>query len=574
MVNQLGVRRKILIVEDEPINRKMLENVVKDSYEVIFATDGLKTIETIREYSDEISLILLDLMMPDMDGLEVLEFMRSDNVLKKIPVIVCTTEKDSEVKCFKLGAVDFISKPFQHPTVMRARIDRAIELREGRGLIRATQNDALTGLLTHDFFMEYSHFRDIHYKNSGMDAIVFNINKFHLINELQGRRAGDDVLIKIAHSIKKIAKNKGGIAGRGGADEFLLYIPSGSDPDSLLKEIGEGLEYILNNSRVYLRMGVYRNVNMDLTVEHRFDKARVACNSIRGNYNIQLAVYDDDMHKKEALDERLINDMQSGIRNRQFKIYYQPKYAIQGERDSLYSAEALVRWEHPELGLLRPNQFIPLFEDNGLIHKLDHYVWDEVSKQVGEWMVKYDVKIPVSVNVSRVDIGAPNLDEEIFTVVQNNWISPGMLNLEITESAYTENSEQIISVVNKLRERGFAIEMDDFGTGYSSLNMITSIPIDVLKLDMQFVKNIHEGNKDMKMVELMLDIARSLKVKVVAEGVETQEQYDLLKNAGCDIIQGYYFSMPCVTEDFEKLIQKENDELSKEINEVLDNLDC
>ncbi|WP_044957718.1 two-component system response regulator [Butyrivibrio sp. LC3010] len=574
MVNQLGVRRKILIVEDEPINRKMLENVVKDSYEVIFATDGLKTIETIREYSDEISLILLDLMMPDMDGLEVLEFMRSDNVLKKIPVIVCTTEKDSEVKCFKLGAVDFISKPFQHPTVMRARIDRAIELREGRGLIRATQNDALTGLLTHDFFMEYSHFRDIHYKNSGMDAIVININKFHLINELQGRRAGDDVLIKIAHSIKKIAKNKGGIAGRGGADEFLLYIPSGSDPDSLLKEIGEGLEYILNNSRVYLRMGVYRNVNMDLTVEHRFDKARVACNSIRGNYNIQLAVYDDDMHKKEALDERLINDMQSGIRNRQFKIYYQPKYAIQGERDSLYSAEALVRWEHPELGLLRPNQFIPLFEDNGLIHKLDHYVWDEVSKQVGEWMVKYDIKIPVSVNVSRVDIGAPNLDEEIFTVVQNNWISPGMLNLEITESAYTENSEQIISVVNKLRERGFAIEMDDFGTGYSSLNMITSIPIDVLKLDMQFVKNIHEGNKDMKMVELMLDIARSLKVKVVAEGVETQEQYDLLKNAGCDIIQGYYFSMPCVTEDFEKLIQNENDELSKEINEVLDNLDC
>ncbi|WP_044914382.1 two-component system response regulator [Butyrivibrio sp. WCE2006] len=574
MVNQLGVRRKILIVEDEPINRKMLENVVKDSYEVLFATDGLKTIETIREYSDEISLILLDLMMPDMDGLEVLEFMRSDNVLKKIPVIVCTTEKDSEVKCFKLGAVDFISKPFQHPTVMRARIDRAIELREGRGLIRATQNDALTGLLTHDFFMEYSHFRDIHYKNSGMDAIVFNINKFHLINELQGRRAGDDVLIKISHSIKKIAKNKGGIAGRGGADEFLLYIPSGSDPGSLLKEIGEGLEYILNNSKVYLRMGVYRNVNMDLTVEHRFDKARVACNSIRGNYNIQLAVYDDDMHKKEALDERLINDMQSGIRNRQFKIYYQPKYAIQGERDSLYSAEALVRWEHPELGLLRPNQFIPLFEDNGLIHKLDHYVWDEVSKQVGEWMVKYDIKIPVSVNVSRVDIGAPNLDEEIFTVVQNNWISPGMLNLEITESAYTENSEQIISVVNKLRERGFAIEMDDFGTGYSSLNMITSIPIDVLKLDMQFVKNIHEGNKDMKMVELMLDIARSLKVKVVAEGVETQEQYDLLKNAGCDIIQGYYFSMPCVTEDFEKLIQNENDELSKEINEVLDNLDC
>lgn len=569
MVSQLNIRRTILIVEDEPINRKMLENIVKDSYDVIFATDGLKTIDVIRENSDVISLILLDLMMPDMDGYEVLEFMHNDKILKQIPVIVCTTERESEVRCFKLGAVDFISKPFSHPMVIRARIDRAIELREGRGLIHATQNDALTGLLTHDFFMEYSHFRDVHYATTGMDAIVFNVNRFHLINELQGRRAGDDVLIKIGDSIKQIARDKGGISGRGGADEFLLYIPSGSDYDELLKEIGRGLEDILNNSRVYLRMGIYRNVNMDISVEHRFDKARVACNSIRGNYNIQSAIYDEDMHDKEAMNERLINDMARGIKERQFTVYYQPKYAIQGGRDSLYGAEALVRWEHPELGLLRPDKFVPLFEDNGLIHQLDHYIWDEVSKQVGEWMVNYDLKIPVSVNVSRVDIGAPNLEEEIFTTVQNNWISPGMLNLEITESAYTENSDQIINVVKGLRERGFAIEMDDFGTGYSSLNMITSLPIDILKLDMQFVKNIHEGNKDMKMVELMIDIARSLKVKVVAEGVETKEQYDLLKAAGCDVIQGFYFSMPCVPKEFEKLIEKENGELQREVEEVL-----
>ncbi|WP_035786245.1 two-component system response regulator [Butyrivibrio sp. XPD2002] len=570
MVNQFNVRRTILIAEDEPINRKMLENIVKDSYDVIFAGDGVELIEKLKESSDVVSLVLLDLMMPDMDGYEVLEFMQNDKLFKLIPVIVCTSEIESEIKCFKLGAVDFISKPFSHPMVIRARIDRAIELREGRGLIHATQNDTLTGLLTHDFFMEYSHFRDLHYSNSGMDAIVLNINRFHLINELQGRRSGDDVLIKIADSIKQISREKGGIAGRGGADEFLLYIPTGSDYEELLREIGKGLEDLLNNSRVYLRMGIYKNVNMEITVEHRFDKARVACNSIRGNYNIHCAIYDEDMHDKEKLDERLINDMQRGIRDHEFKVYYQPKYSVQGDRDSLYGAEALVRWEHPDLGLLRPDGFIPLFEDNGLIHKLDHYVWDEVSKQVGEWMVKYDFKVPVSVNVSRVDIGAPDLGEEIFTVVQNNWISPGMLNLEITESAYTENSDQIIKVVNGLRERGFAIEMDDFGTGYSSLNMITSLPIDILKLDMQFVKNIHEGNKDMKMVELMMDIAKSLKVKVVAEGVETEEQYDLLKKAGCDVIQGFYFSMPCVVSEFEKLIVKENEELEAEVNAALE----
>ncbi len=569
MVSQLKVNRKILIVEDEPINRKILENIIRDNYEGIFASDGIEAVELIREQSDALSLVLLDLMMPELDGYEVLKFMTEDKVLKQIPVIVCTSEKEAEVKCFQLGAADFITKPYDHPAVIKARIDRAIEFREGRGLIHATQNDGLTGLLTHDFFMEYSHFRDLHYNDMDMDAMVININRFHLINELQGRHCGDDVLIKIAESLKSIAKEKGGIAGRGGADEFMLYIPGGSDPDELIKEIGNGLEDILDNSRVYVRMGVYRHVNRELSVEHRFDRARVACNSIRGSYHSQIAIYDEDMNEKETLNERLINDMEAGIKEHQFKIYYQPKYAIQGERDSLYSAEALVRWEHPELGLLRPDGFIPLFEENGLIHKLDHYVWDEVSKQIGEWMVKYDLKIPVSVNVSRVDIGAPDLEEEIFTVVQNNWISPGMLNLEITESAYTENSDEIIKVVTGLRDRGFAIEMDDFGTGYSSLNMITSLPIDILKLDMQFVKNIAEGNKEMKMVELMLDIAKSLKVKVVAEGVETREQYDLLKNVGCDVIQGFYFSMPCVPSEFEKLIEKENRELEEEVNAAL-----
>lgn len=569
MVNQLNVKRKVLIAEDEPINRKILFNIIEKDYEVIFARDGIEAVERIREYGDTLSMVLLDLVMPDIDGFEVLKFMKDDKVLKQIPVIVCSSEKSSEVECFRLGVADFIAKPYDHPAVIKARIDRAIEYREGRGLIHATQDDQLTGLLTRDFFMEYSHFRDLHYNDHDMDAIVININRFHLINELQGRRAGDDVLIKIADSLKTIAREKNGISGRGGSDEFLLYIPSGTDAGTLLKEIGEGLEDLLNNSRVYLRVGIYRNVNKELTVEHRFDRARVACNSIRGNYNEQVAIYDEEMNEKDALSERLINDMEAGIKNRQFKIYYQPKYAIQGERDSLYSAEALVRWEHPEFGLLRPNQFVPLFEDNGLIHKLDHYVWDEVSKQIGEWLVTYDLKIPVSVNVSRVDIGAPNLEEEIFTVVQNNWISPGMLNLEITESAYTENSDQIISVVKGLRDRGFAIEMDDFGTGYSSLNMISTLPLDILKLDMQFVKNIHEGNKEMRMVELMMDVAKFLKVKVVAEGVETKEQYDLLKKVGCDVIQGFYFSMPCPPEEFEKLIQKENDQINEEIEAAL-----
>lgn len=551
------IKRKLMIVEDEPINLRILKNIIGDDYEIIECMDGSEAMIKLSENSDSLSLILLDLMIPDVNGFKILEFIRKDKVLRLIPVIVCTSEIDAEAVCLQMGAADFIAKPYDHPAVIRARIKRAIELHEGRGLISATQNDNLTGLLSHDFFMEYSSFRDQYYPQSDMDAVVLNVNKFHLINELEGRSAGDNLLKGIASAIREIAETKRGIAGRGGADEFLLYIPHGMKPEELVDKVSSGLEDLLVISRVFLRVGVYEKVDKSLSVEERFDRARHACNSLRGNYTVRHALYDKEMHEREAFQERLVNDMEKGLSEGQFIVYYQPKFSIQGDRDSLYSAEALVRWNHPEFGMISPTQFIPVFEDNGLIHKLDHFIWNEVAKQIGEWIVKYDFRLSVSTNVSRVDIIAPDLENEIYALVQNNWITPDLLNLEITESAYTGNSDQIIKVVQALRDKGFSIEMDDFGTGYSSLNMISSLPIDILKLDMQFVKNIHISSKDMRLVELMLEIARFLKVKVVAEGVEHKEQYELLKKAGCDIIQGFYFSKPVPPGEFERFIKEE-----------------
>ncbi len=238
------------------------------------------------------------------------------------------------------------------------------------------------------------------------------------------------------------------------------------------------------------------------------------------------------------------------------KVFYQPKYDIQSEPPRLASAEALVRWQHPELGLVPPNDFIPLFEGNGQISVVDNYVWAETARQIAAWKEKFGVVLPVSVNLSRVDMFDPKLEEILDGLVDGNGLTCKDLKLEVTESACTDNAEELLKVMNHLRAKGYEIEMDDFGSGYSSLNMLSSMPVDVLKMDRGFIKNIEHSAQDFRLVELILDIAKNLKMPVIAEGVETENQLTMLKNAGCDFVQGYYFSRPVPPEEFEKFIAK------------------
>ena len=208
--------------------------------------------------------------------------------------------------------------------------------------------------------------------------------------------------------------------------------------------------------------------------------------------------------------------------------------------------------------MVHPGDFIPLFESNGLIQKVDNYVWSKAAQQIKEWKEKFGRSISVSVNVSRIDIFDPALKEKLRRIIESNGLDEKELMLEITESAYADNAGSLTEVTNSLRDSGFKIEMDDFGAGYSSLNMNTTIPIDVLKLDMGFVRKMEEDDKSLKLVEIILDIANFLDVPVVAEGVETKAQLDMLKCMGCQIIQGYYFSKPVPADEFEKFIVQEN----------------
>ncbi|MCR4632728.1 MAG: GGDEF domain-containing protein, partial [Erysipelotrichaceae bacterium] len=245
----------------------------------------------------------------------------------------------------------------------------------------------------------------------------------------------------------------------------------------------------------------------------------------------------------------------------EFQVFYQPKFDVTSEVPILCSAEALVRWFHPKLGMVSPGVFIPLFEENGLVEKLDLYVWRKTAAQIAEWKEKFESYIPISVNVSRIDMYDPMLVDNLQKILEENGLTSQDLILEVTESAYTENSMQIIETAEKLRDLGFRIEMDDFGTGYSSLNMISSLPIDAMKLDMQFVRNAFKEGGNTRMIEVIVDIADFLSVPVIAEGVETEHQLDELKRLGCDIIQGYFFSKPVPAIEFEPFILQRKEAL-------------
>ena len=550
-----GLHRKILIVDDEYVEREMLGNMLDDMYEVAYAENGAEAAEFIRLEKNTLSLVILDLHMPVLDGYSLLEIMRSDTDLRRIPAIVLTSEKEAEVKSLHLGAADFITKPYEVPDVVRARVRHAIELAEDTIIIHETERDELTGLFNKQFFFEYGKRLDEQNGFIPMDALVLDINRFHLVNELYGRSYGDMLLKQIGDSLHELVSRTGGLACRSGSNSFCVYLPhSDMLRESLPKHIAK-LDEMTGDKKISIRIGAYSDDGSGLDMPQRFDCALLACAKLRGSYFSGFDFYDETLHSKEIYSERLINDMDMALEQKQFKVYFQPKYNICGDKPVLASAEALVRWSHHEFGMVSPGEFISLFEDNGLIQKLDNYVWNEAAAQIKRWKETLGVTIPVSVNVSRVDVFDPMLESKLDRIIESNGLENSELLLEITESAYTDNSQQIIDTVKGLREKGFRIEMDDFGSGYSSLNMLTSLPIDALKLDMKFIRNICTDKKACRLVGIMIEIARLLEVPVIAEGVETKEQMELLKELGCDIIQGYYFSKPLPPDEFEKLVR-------------------
>ena len=551
-----NIKRTVLVVDDEEINREILGGILEDSYDVLYAADGREAMEIIEERGPLLSLVLLDLMMPVMDGFAVMKEMQSDVIYRNIPIVVLTSEGEAEVKSLKQGAADFIKKPYDMPEKILARVKRIIALFEDRMIIQSTEHDELTGLLSKSYFYEYATLQSRFYPDRKTDAVVVNINHFHLYNELYGMQEGDRVLRTVANAIREYAEKYDGIAGRAEGDIFFMWLTHQDSYEEFVDSIKKAIVGDFRVHNIQFRVGVNNNVEDDQQLEMVFDRAKMACNTIRDDYSRTIAFYDDRMRKQRLFEEKLIQDIANGIARDQFVVAFQPKYNIKSDEPELVGAEALVRWNHPEFGMVTPERFISLFEENGLIQLVDDYVWRRAAFQVKKWKDEYGVTLPVSVNVSRIDIQDHDIVNNMMDIVREAGIDASELHLEITESAYATDTRNLIDTIEAFRDKGFKIEMDDFGSGYSSLNMLTSLPIDVLKVDMKFVHGVHENARNHRMMELIMEIAEFLDVPVTAEGVEEEEQYRILRDLGCEMIQGFYFSKPVTADEFDKLIKK------------------
>lgn len=546
-------KKQILIVEDSEINREILKDILCSEYEVLEAENGQLALDILKEKYESISVVLLDVVMPVMDGYTLLNKMKQDENLSVIPVIIMTNgnTESEEITALANGATDFLPKPYR-PKVILHRIAGFIKLRETSALVNLFKYDRLTGYYSKDYF--YQKVRNLLDDNPDNDYIILcsNIENFKIYNDSYGWAAGDQLLVKHADLLRRRV-GEGIICGRYGADRLLLCIDK-----NLHKKLDEKFAKLSNQSchdkieNMSVKFGVYEITDRSLPVEQMCDRALLAVDTVKGIYNTFIAEYKDDMRSQLLREKDITDVMEDSLQAGHFKVFFQPKYNLKD--DKVVGAEALVRWNHPELGFLSPGEFIPLFEKNGFIHKLDYYVWETVCKKLHEWKEKNIPVVPISVNVSRADIFQDNLLDLFKKLVSDYQIDPSLLHLEITESAYTESQVNIIETVEEFRKLGFVIEMDDFGSGYSSLNMLSQMSIDILKLDMAFIRSEISKPIERRLINDIVNMAHRMNLQVVAEGVETEDHRDRLRTIGCDYAQGYYYAKPMPENDFEQII--------------------
>ena len=547
------LEKKVLVVEDNEINRAALSAVLSPQYTVLEAENGLQALSVLEKYREGISLILLDIVMPIMDGYTFLTRLKADPRLEAVPVIV-TTSSDSEadeLAALAHGATDFLTKPYRTQVILH-RAASIIRLRETSALIHQIRYDRVTGVYSKEYFCQQV--RDILFRNPDVkyDILCSDIEDFKLINDTFGIAAGDRLLRQVAELCTQRLGDRG-ICGRLSADQFACLLEHREDyADEMFTQSDSRINGGFGNQNVVMKYGIYTVEDREVPVEQMCDRALLAAHSIKGQYGKHFALYDDKLRGTLLRRQAITDGMETALATGQFEVYLQPKYHLRDGR--LAGAEALVRWNHPEWGMQPPAEFIPIFERNGFITKLDQYVWERVCALMQAWDEKGWPSVNISVNVSRMDIYNADLEDLLTGLVQRHGLSPSRLHLEITESAYTDTSRQLVETLGALRRQGFVIEMDDFGSGYSSLNMLTEMPIDVLKLDMKFIQTVITRPTGQGILRFIVDLARWMKLSVVAEGVETREQLERLQNDGCDYAQGYYFAKPMPVGAFEAIL--------------------
>ncbi len=411
---------------------------------------------------------------------------------------------------------------------------------------RVLKYDELTGLLRREAFTEAV--MNVIKENresvaAGKYALVyFDIIRFKAINDMFGLMAGDALLKHIASTIARAAK-EGDVICRLNADRFALFTNhSGKELVQLVEKLIDDITQYDLTFKITCNVGIYVTNEKALSVDSMIDRAVLALSSIKGSYTSKYNIFTEALRNDMLSEQEISGIMAKALEEKQFVLYYQPQF--NHSTGKLIGVEALVRWNHPEKGMISPGVFIPIFEKNGFITKLDLYVFEQVCVFVRKCMDEGLPLVPVSSNFSRYDIFQPDFVEKLEEIRKKYGVSTEYLRVEITESVVVGGSEQANEIVRQLHECGYIVEMDDFGSGYSSLNVLKDMELDLIKLDMMFLVEKSDSNRGGMILSSVVRMAKWLGLPVIAEGVETIEQADFLKSIGCEYIQGYFYSRP------------------------------
>ena len=565
--------KSVLIIVAEDVKETCDWGTFEHTYDINVVT-GTKETAAYFSSDKKIDAILLHVNEEMKDNYALVEELARSAQWCGVPVLILAEKYDvvAEQKFLAMGVWNYVVKPFDEES-LKLRLVNAIGRSKAKSLERLhylANYDVLTGIFNKNKFIEAT--RDMLDENPDkkMVFVRMDIDRFQLINSFYGTSVGDEVLKFIAESVKNHVKKYETVTyGRMEADVFAICLPYEDVKDSL-----DHVYAIRNHFKNYPlefdivpAFGIYVIEDKELPIEIMLDRAKLAAKTVKGQYLNNYAFYTDDIGATLAEEQQIVNEMAYALENEQFAVYFQPKYNVKSRQP--VGAEALVRWEHPEKGMISPGKFIPIFEKNGFITKLDYFVWNRVCFMLRGWLDEGETPNPISVNVSRVNLFNPNIVRIICDLVDSYEVPRELLQLELTESAYADATLAMKDKVQKLREEGFQVLMDDFGSGYSSLNVLKDIEVDVLKIDMRFFETSEIGGRGENIVASVVRMAKWLDIPTIAEGVEKEEQVEFLKNIGCEYVQGYYFAKPmpayaynsiaCATNGFEKISKKSFD---------------
>ncbi|MGN0169770.1 MAG: EAL domain-containing protein [Lachnospiraceae bacterium] len=439
--------------------------------------------------------------------------------------------------------------------IITRRLDHLkAEQREKELLRIKAETDSLTGLYNIDTFYEHTKERIENAEPDSYFIVITDIEHFKIINDIHGYGAGDELIRFIGSALKELATPYDGLCSRLSGDRFACLLPTTIDVEKdFAKPLQTKLDQYPLDTRITACMGVYYIHDLALPVYMMCDRARLACVSAQGKYDTHVSVFDDAQRTRLLEEHTIVNEMAEALASGQFRLFIQPKNNI--TNGNAIGGEALVRWIHPEKGLLSPGVFIPIFERNGFITKLDLYILEQTLITLDRWRKEGKKLIPISVNISRVDFYMPTLVDKICALCEKYRIPHDYLQLEITESAYFDDMKFVVKQLVALQKKGFHILMDDFGSEYSSLSMLKDAPVDILKLDIRFLRNTGDATRGKMIIRSIVQLAKELQIDLIVEGVEDEDQIEFLRSIHCEAVQGFYFSKPLPLEDFETYLK-------------------